>query len=177
MAILWQKTSEARWSPTTLHGAACLLGDSIEHMEDASPDVSRHHTLILPSSGENANTTWLLVTPPASAALLNGRPLKTGIRVLADRDAIRLPGGRTRYFSTEALARVETFRDQEPVSCARCKLPLTAGDDAVACPNCGIWHHAPTDGESCWTYAETCAALCGQATDLEAGYRWSPAGL
>jgi Prokaryotic RING finger family 1 len=164
MAILWQTNGDAQWSPTALHGASCLSGDSIELLQDASLEVARRDCLIL--------------TRPAAGALLNGLPLDAGIRVLADRDAIRLPGEGPRYFSTETLAKVETFPSQAPVICARCKLPLAPGDDAVACPTCGTWHHSPIDGgESCWTYAATCAALCGQATSLEAGYRWTPAEL
>ena len=101
--------------------------------------------------------------------------LENGIRILADRDAIRVPGLPTMYYSTERLAQIEAFPNTEHVFCPRCKLIISEGDSAVCCPQCGVWHHerVPED-KNCWSYAETCA-LCDQSTDLDsASFRWTP---
>ena len=175
MAILWQSTTENDWTPSTLDGAARITGESIEPIAGCAETLS--HTLIVPAFGEERATTWLLVTPIASPALVNGTPVTTGIRVLADRDAIQLPGHASAYFSSERLAQVEEYAG-EPVTCPRCKHRIVAGDPVVCCPSCNVFHHAPNDGKpSCWQYADSCAALCGQATDLEAGFRWTPEAL
>lgn len=116
---------------------------------------------------------WHLVSRPASAITVNGTPLHTGLRTLADRDEVGVPGLGALFFSAERLARVEPLPDVgREVACPRCRQRIAPGTPAVRCPGCDLWHHQ--GGElSCWTYAATCA-MCGQATAEGTGFRWTP---
>jgi len=123
---------------------------------------------------------WALVAPKGKDVLVNGIPLIAGLRVLRDRDEILLQGMPRMYFSSERLARKEPFPGGgKPFICPRCKLEVEKGQEAVQCPNCGVWHHQvdeQTEKEGnlpCWTYAERCA-MCHHSTDLAAGFRWMP---
>lgn len=130
---------------------------------------------------------WWLLGGPAALLSLNGLPLAGGLRMLRDRDEIRLGARERLYYSTEALARVEPFHPRpaaepsrgEPLAphCPRCQRELREGDPVVRCPACQVCYHQGEDpGHQCWTYSERCS-LCGQGTDLEAGYRWTPESM
>ena len=98
------------------------------------------------------------------------------MRVVSDRDEIRIAGKRSLYFSTESLARVEEFSSTgQTLFCPRCKQEIELGSGAVKCPSCGVWHHQ-TDELNCWSYSEVCA-LCTQSTDLDAWFQWTPEDL
>jgi hypothetical protein len=104
---------------------------------------------------------------------VNGEPLWLGLRLLRDRDEIRLGPAARVYFSAERLAEVVPFPSPaREVHCPRCHQIIVAGSPAVACPGCQTWHHA-TAGLPCWTYDQRCA-MCPQATALDAGLSWSP---
>jgi hypothetical protein len=120
--------------------------------------------------------TWAILCPPQSELRVNGEPVPLGVAVLADRDELRVPGHAARFFSTETLARVESFPESSGGGCCpRCKLTIEAGSPAVRCPACGLWHHS-TDEMPCWIYAPTCAG-CAQNTAPDAGFRWTPEDL
>ena len=53
------------------------------------------------SAGRNR---WLLLVPPDAPVRVNGVPVRTGIRMLHDRDSIRLGASPNIFFSTERLA-------------------------------------------------------------------------
>jgi hypothetical protein len=120
------------------------------------------------------------MTSPASDVHVNGRKTHLGIRVLRDRDEIRLGGDRI-YFSTERTAHVESFAgDAGSAACPRCQQPLTDGAAVVRCPQCSAAHHQD-ENLPCWCGYEkepfeTCA-LCDQPAGLDRGYRWTPEGL
>ena len=116
--------------------------------------------------------TWTLIGPPR--VRVNGHPLDAGIRVLRDRDELRV-GGRRAFFSTETLAMVVPFPGERPTLCPRCKLEILPGSPAVRCPQCGIWHHQ-SEEFPCWLYSSTCTN-CDQLTALDAHFRWSPETL
>jgi hypothetical protein len=138
---------------------------------DPAPDV-----VALRRCSEGTGDTWALVAGPKADVLVNGMAIPHGIAVLADRDEIRLPLVPPMYFSTETLARVAAYPDEgAPGFCPRCKQRMTAGDAAVRCPNCGLWHHS-TEELPCWTYGNHCAS-CPQPTALDAGFRWTPEDL
>jgi hypothetical protein len=128
--------------------------------------------LLVPSRGPDG-TAWTLVAARSVPVHVGGRPLSLGLRVLADRDEIRVEGAGTVFFSTEVLPRVEPFpiRDRQ-LFCGRCKDPLVPEKPAVRCPDCGVWHHQ-CERRGCWTYAEKCA-MCDRATALDQGFRWTP---
>jgi hypothetical protein len=98
-----------------------------------------------------------------------------GIRVLAHMDCLALESGEVIYFSTEEAARVMPFAGPTGVSCPRCRSEIRAGEPAVKCPGCGVFHHEIED-RNCWTYAPTCA-LCAQPTPLDHPLQWTPEGL
>lgn len=183
MAALWMTTSDGAWAPAELRSAALLAEGDLGLIDKVVDRAHGDQAVIMPHGVNLRDATWLLMAPLAARLRINELPFNTGIRVLANRDAICLPGGSPMFFSTESLARIEPFpanvndnaQDLDPVYCARCKLAIGDGDSAVCCPQCGIWHHEQVAEErACWTYADTCA-LCDQSTDLTtADYRWSP---
>jgi hypothetical protein len=117
-----------------------------------------------------AGREWVLVAAPEAAVWVNGQHVTGLIRVLRDRDEIR--AGDARYFfSREQLPRVETHTG-EAVRCARCKTLIEAGQPVVRCPSCGTIHHQ-SEELPCWTYDAKCS-MCGQMTELEAGFQWVP---
>jgi hypothetical protein len=115
----------------------------------------------------------VLVAGAEAGMAVNGLPSLTGIHVLADRAEIRVDSAGTFFFSTETLPAIVKFPGAERrIVCPRCKLAIEAGESAVQCPDCRVWHHQ-RDDRACFTYDTKCAA-CGGSSDLNAGYRWTP---
>jgi hypothetical protein len=146
--------------------------------EDWSPALLDGDSLAIPSarllrSAAAERESWVLVGPPA--VRVHGSPLAAGIRVLRDRDELRVDGGRT-FFSAESLAAVMPFPGGAKATfCPRCKLEIVPGSPAVRCPQCGVFHHQ-SDEFPCWNYAAHCT-MCDQPTALDAGFRWVPEEL
>ena len=165
MSHLWQQIND-RWEPAPLTGPALALDAGGELRPAAPGDVSHLRFLAVEKD------SWVLLASPAGVVRVNGDPVVAGIRVLRDRDEIVLGGARC-FFSAERLARIEPFPGADgDVICPRCKRPIAPATPAIRCPGCGTWHHQ--EGErSCFTYAPKCA-LCEQASDLNAGFRWQP---
>jgi hypothetical protein len=119
---------------------------------------------------------WALVEAAGRGDVrINGFPAVAGMRVLQDRDELRMASHEPLFFSSETLAHVEEFPGSErPIFCGRCRQPMEKGQLAVRCPNpqCGIWYHQ-TAALPCWTYTPTCA-FCPQSTAPDAGYQWMP---
>ncbi len=175
MAHLWITDPEgADWCVLPLEPVPHTLAASPPRPADPLPeaDGDLSDVRLVPAAGPEG-PAWALISGPARSVSVGGRPVLLGIRVLSDRDEIRVEGVGTMFFSTEILARVESFphADRE-FFCARCKLRLEPGVASVRCPGCGVWHHEAED-RACWTYAPGCA-MCGHATDLEAGFGWTP---
>ncbi len=102
---------------------------------------------------------------------VNGRHLTGGLRLLRDRDEIRL--GRARFFlSTRDPLTVEPFPGPA-VACPRCSDTLRVGTPAVRC-HCGLWFHQ-SPGQECFTYADKCPQ-CRSTTALEVE-NWHPASI
>jgi hypothetical protein len=128
---------------------------------------------VLVRDGEAPAERWLLMTGGERRIWVNGLPLALGMRVVRDRDRIRVEGAGTVFLSTEVLPRVETFPGADTaVLCPRCRTEVEAGTAAVRCPGCGVWYHE-SPSFPCFTFAATCA-VCPQPTDMSAGYRWVP---
>jgi hypothetical protein len=170
MAHLWVEGRSvdgiaASWSLASLDGvsAAPLFADDGEAL------------LLCSRAGEVES--WLLMSIGRGRVSLNGETVHR-IRVLSDRDEIRVAGRGRAFFSAERLARIEPFPGADKrVDCPRCKQPIAAGSAAVRCPNqsCGRWFHMD-DEFPCWTY-EGAPCICSQPTALDGGYRWSPEGI
>ena len=159
-----------------LASAAVLSRGAIEIVDRGQIAAQIGEVLLLPSDSNARSAPWMLLAPPESGVRINNAPLENGVRILADRDAIRAGDLPTMYFSTERLARVEPFSGGEDVFCPRDKTLISEGDPSVCCPRCGVWFHEH-EGKGCWSYSDTCA-LCDQHTDLNsATYRWTPGAL
>jgi len=174
MAHLWMSDDGGDWCVLSLNGAdvdlTTLLAREQPTAEAGSEVAPRALLLREPSTGSSG---WLLVTTKGCRARVSGKSVATGIRRLVDRDEILLHGLGRCYFSTETLARIEPLSEEDATGCCpRCKQGLTAGQPAVKCPGCGVWHHQ-SDELPCWTYAERCA-ICGGSTALDSGFSWTP---
>ena len=173
MPHLWMQdrspeTGEPDWVVRPLEDEAAVpLGHAPASADGAAALLLRSRT----DHGE----IWLAMSATPTGVALNGVPLHAGIRVLADRDEIRVEGLGRVFFSTERLARVEPFPDVAGATfCPRCKQAIAAGTPAVCCPACQRWYHQ-SDDCPCWSYTPHC--LCGHPTALDAGFQWSPNGL
>lgn len=186
MAHIWIRSHSGDWQPMTLAADACMLtaaGPSSSGIASGALPVSAGAVLLRRVEGASGED-WALLEGQSARVLVNGLHSPLGIVMLADRDEIRWPAGgdpsdppaAPLFFSTERLATVAPYpADGRRGSCPRCKQALAAGDAAVKCPGCGLWHHA-TDALPCWTYGEHCAA-CPHSTSLEAGFQWTPEQL
>lgn len=178
MAQLYEKSDGERWDRREIAGATCLGSGCGEFEDYDDKSLRRSMALLFPTRSNARRADWLLIPHRSATVWVNDTQLESGIRKLADRDAIRLPGNRELYFSKEELPRIEPFPELDGVYCPRCKLAVVPGSNAVCCPNCAVWHHeAATDERLCWSFAATCA-LCDQATEIDgARFRWTPEEL
>jgi hypothetical protein len=171
VAHLWIEDEDAAWTVFPLLEARYgLSGLPPRKAEDVS--VTTRGVCLLMAVG-HGRSAWVLIAPVGTHVCVNGWPLKTGLRVLADRDEVSVGGLPTFFFSSESLARIERLPTLDrAIFCARCKLLIEPDTPAVRCPSCHVWHHQ--DGDyPCWTYSESCT-LCSQPTRLDTGYRWKP---
>lgn len=184
MAHLWVRSGDSEWAALELAGDLVLddrvlpAKGSFDLPDDERPAHRVNHrtdhstTRLVGSATDPAR--WALLALPGRATV-NGIPVM-GLRVLRDRDEIRLVGLETAYFSTERLTSIQPCAvSNASIICPRCRQPIASGTPAVCCPACGVWHHQET-ALACWTYAERCA-LCPQPTGLDAGYQWTPEAL
>ena len=145
------------------------------------------------SCAHSEERNWIVIAGRETPVWVNARLLQAGIRVLQDRDEVRIHQKRSVFFSTEELARVVPFpAGTSPVFCPRCKQPLVVGTPSVQCPRCFLWHHHQQHQQDeahalegledeasslgCWEYSASCA-MCDQLTDLQTGFRWTPSEL
>jgi hypothetical protein len=168
MAHLWvQEPDASEWH------VAALEGDT--HAADSGRPVPAETGAGDPTGDALLHALgglWVLIA--GEAVRVNGMPLFGGVRVLRDRDEIRV-GSHRAFFSEEEPPRVVPFPGaDQPVLCPRCKQPLVVGDPSVRCA-CGLWYHQSTD-LPCFSYSDHCAH-CDRPTALDAGYRWSPDAL
>lgn len=85
---------------------------------------------------------WFLMHPRDSRVWCNGRPSVLGMRVLIDRDEIRVEGVGRFYFSTETLPKSVPYpKDADPAMCGACAQQINPGDWSCTCPDCGVCHH------------------------------------
>jgi hypothetical protein len=172
MARLWRKNADG-WSAEELAGAERTLIEA-EPATASGADANAAAAAragVMPVDIAGAKF-WALIAPARSDARVNGAPVAAGLRVLADRDEIRIDG-EVRYFSAESLAVVVPLPATErTLYCGRCRLEIEAGSAAICCPTCGIWYHQSAE-LPCWTYTPKCG-FCPQPTALDAGFAWTP---
>ncbi|HEV7403697.1 MAG TPA: hypothetical protein VGO11_12250 [Chthoniobacteraceae bacterium] len=161
MAHLWLTQADS-WQPVPLAGSA--FSWSPEGLRPLERSDSAPAWLRL------VGREWVLLAAPG--LLVNGAPLRCGVRVLRDRDELRFAGGTRAYFSSERLAAVQPFAGHPGVRCPRCRQAVDQGALVVVCPACGAVCHQTAE-LGCFTYGATCP-LCDQPSALDAGYRWTP---
>jgi hypothetical protein len=172
MAHLWFEAAPGDWAVTPLPARSVDL--RALQRRSARPDDEPRPSVWLFHEGTPGQQRWHLVA--IGRVFVNGVPVLGGLRVLSDRDEIRVAGVETWFFSTEELARVEPMPVAgKPIVCPRCRQRIDTDILAVKCPACSLWHHQ-SDDLPCWTYAPTCA-LCPQPTQLDSGFQWTPVGL
>jgi hypothetical protein len=177
MAHLWVATEENKWAVMPLEDEGFSLSENPPRAaRRTTSDSEVFPGVLLVRSHARDGAVWVLLARPGSGVRVNGFPLATGMRVVSDRDEIRVPEVGSVYFSTESLARIDEFCGSDQILfCPRCKQEIQQGTTAVKCPACGVWHHE-ADELNCWTYSEVCA-LCAQTTDLDSGFNWTPEDL
>lgn len=175
MAHIWIQLADQSYGIAVLNGPWFVLTDDPERPV-VTKQGGRSRVVLRHYDGE-LGTRWILLTDGSRAVRVNGYPLWGGLRVLVDRDEIRVRGGFRGYFSVEELTHVEPYPGgSEAARCPRCQDSIQHGSESVRCPACGIWHHQQEEERLCWSYAPGCA-VCGQSTDFDSGYRWTPAEL
>lgn len=183
MAHLWIPADDAAWAILELDARPYDLDRSPpspvseeQLAPDDIPSRRRRQVWIVPA-GDRAGGRWALVAGPHRRVWVNGVWLDLGLRLLEDRDQIRLDNGRSCYYSSEARARRTRYAgDGRAVQCPRCKQEITPGSIAVGCPHCGVWHHE-SEERPCWSDFPTCTH-CGRQTTLEdAPFTWAPEGI
>lgn len=179
MSHLWIKDGEGIWIDHPLDADGVSIGPGGPAPLAARALLCRRSGPVLAKTRVARDLEcWVLLDGSASRVRVNGVPLRIGVRVLADRDAIALGDVRVMFFSSERLAQIVPFPGRDDGTCCiRCKLPLEPGVPSVRCPApaCGFWHHQ-CDDTPCWTYTESCAG-CGHPTAFESGFQWSPSEL
>ena len=187
MPHLWIQDEDADWAVQPLNGEAVALGpggartarrSSPTALPASSAKGAGDTTALLMPASTRDGAVWVMVTPPGVEARVNGIPLTSGLRVLADRDEIRVATGVAVFFSMEQLAAVVPFPgvgEGRSARCPRCQQDIEKSAPSVCCPQCRLSYHQ-SGPRLCWTYREVCA-MCDQATDLGVWFRWSPADL
>jgi hypothetical protein len=176
MAHLWVRDEAEQWAVMPLEHAALSLTPGPPRPVASLADARALPANVLMLRTGETDPAWVLVAGSGAGVSVNGMPLAVGIRVLADRDEIRVSSADSYFFSTENLAIVEEFpASDQTLFCPRCKQDIEKGTEAVRCPACGVWHHQ-TEELNCWTYSDVCA-LCAHPTELNGGFRWTPEEL
>jgi hypothetical protein len=177
MAHLWVRDHEHRWAALPLDAALPLELERVPApgFDELGVPVGSPAPVLAPVAvGRRAE--WALFAGAAVGVSINGVPLRTGLRVLADRDEARLGAGAGFFFSAERLARVEPLPSfDRALRCARCQQPIETGCPAVLCPGCDRWFHQDRELD-CWTHLPKCS-MCSQPTALDSGFRWTPEDL
>ena len=143
MAHFWIKNSDETWAVVALEATRYALRADLEYAVSASQQGGHDgvEALTLPLRGGDDGAFALLGRDTQGTVAVNGAPLHTGMRVLRDRDEIRLHDGRRLFFSTECLTQIAPYpKDESAALCPRCKMEIRPGQRAVRCPNsqCGI---------------------------------------
>jgi hypothetical protein len=178
MAHLWVQSGEAvHWAIIELATNAISLSNTSPKPLPAWSTAKESDLGVVLLCGRcRGQDAWIIVAQPGNEVRINGTRVASGMRVLADRDEIRVAGKKSLFFSTERLANVEAFPGIESTAyCPRCKQAIQLGRPSVKCPGCGVFYHQDEE-LPCWRYSETCA-LCPQATNMDAGFRWTPEEL
>lgn len=171
MANLWYKAGSGKWTPWLLDGAAVALGPRL--LPIMASNGCPPSALLMRSRSAGLEQ-WLAMRVAARPLFVNGESLRTGIRVINDRDEMRILGSDCVFFSTEHLPQIEPFAESSrPVLCIRCRRSIVAGAPTVRCGCGAVFHQDTAPAFQCYSYAPSCP-LCARPTDLTKTYRWQP---
>ena len=184
MSQLWLANADgAAWAVSPLdrnvYGLSCSGLSAAEAPAESNGNGAPAVLLMRHVNGSREQ--WFLLAHNRADVRVNGLPLVIGACLLLDRDGITMrddAGHAFRcFYSAERLAQAVPYPGPDAVRCPRCKQPIAPGQMAVQCPgpDCGGWHHLTAE-LPCWIYSTTCA-LCDQATQLDAGFHWTPEDL
>lgn len=170
MAAIWTHLPD-EWGVMQLtEGHAVLRDDACAPVARADGNDGPNESALLVHR-KNGNSPLLLCAADSNV-LVNGSPT-FGIRILADRDEVRV-GRQQFYFSAERVVRPEPFAGPDGTRCARCGIAILKETLAAQC-GCGLWFHESQDS-GCFLYADRCCG-CESPTAIDAGFCWSPDGL
>lgn len=188
MAHMWVKRGADGWTPLQLDDGVNLmsaddLGTRLPARAEtsASGDGATSAEAVVIRRRRCEGDTWVVAAPPGVGLHVNGWLMRLGLRVLRDKDQLRVGNTGPFFFSTERLPHVETMAEPaSPTLCPRCKLPIVGGKLGVRCPRCGVLHHQ-YDELPCW-YGyegkpfERCTN-CDQPVATEGKLQWTPEEL
>lgn len=175
MAQIWvHNPGLGEWSALALAGDAFALVPVSREVR-VRPDPDGAAGVLILRGREAEREVWVLLAPRGDV-LVNGTVPVAGIRVLCDRDEIRLRGAPPVFLSLERPAAVDAMPELGRVAkCMRCDREVVVGSLVVHCPVCGDVYHE-TEESPCWTLSAQCRT-CENPTALDAGPRWSPLEL
>jgi len=178
MPYLFYREGEDDWVPRPLEDKPVDLTPptSSEISTTTAESASEEAAMLVPVEGDGPGVVWTLLWGTKWTMRVNGKYQATGIRVLYNRDEIKVGEGDHDpvFFSTEKLAHVETFEGSDhEIVCPRCKRTIEANTPVVACPICEVYYHFCEDKDhDCWGYSSEC--LCGHSTSMDLGFLWTP---
>ena len=168
MSRLWV-TESNEWRIRPLNG-------ELFHIPDANTSA-RSGAVVRRALSAPPGCGWHLLAPPSLAVLVNGEPVAFGVRVLRDRDEIRVLGAAPMFFSTEELVAVEPFTGLSESRCPRCTKAIEPLSPAVRCGVCSTWYHQ-ADDRRCFTYGDDpICVVCGSDAVVGTEFSWSPEEL
>jgi hypothetical protein len=177
MPFIWIRDDDRIWSALPLTDHPVDFSHSIPKESSTEDFVNAQieGAFLFPVGDDRPIKTWALLWGRDRDVRVNGlRSFPVGIRVIADRDEIKVDTGEAIYFTAETLPVVETFQGSDhDIFCPRDKKKIEPGSQIVRCVECGLIYHYNTDkAHNCFEYSELC--LCGHPTRLDAGFRWVP---
>jgi hypothetical protein len=173
--LIWILDSTGQWAPSTWESNRMILAVDDAGLRPASNGSGIPVAEILSWRDSNGKTHDVFFPVSPRQFRINGIPLFAH-RLLADRDEICFTEDFRRtlfYYSSETPPRVRIFSESDApgvVFCLRCKLRVEAGQQAIACPGCGLWYHEYGQ-RRCWSYDAVCAG-CRRQTSMD--YIWKP---
>lgn len=174
MAHLWFQDGDEVWTVLPLDHRAVDVSVSPPRALDETGSVGPDTRAVVAYTADGDAGAWVLVDIAGNDVRVNGFPPVGGLRVLQDRDEIRVHPLRALFFAAVSRPCVEEFiGGDEAINCALCCKPMEARQLAVRCPLCHLWFHQSAESR-CWEYRPACS--CGQPTALDGSYQWVPEG-
>lgn len=174
MAHLWYVDRQSSvWSSLPLEAGVVEVGPDLFsplRRRGGEPEA------LLLRSQTGAGEHWLLMNLTLRPLAINGERLANGIRILTDKDEIRLADVGRVFFSSERLPRLELFAGSErPLFCPRCRDPLVVSRPIVRCA-CSVAYHFDAERDRrCFDYGP--CTVCNAPTELSETFRWQPGAL